>query len=621
MTKERLKLKLLDQELRAAVALLKDDLAIDFVEDGLSVSVVLVDEQKIKVTESQEGLEIQAQDRPHVIQALSLMSLRHSQGKPLVFEQSYAFERNGIMIDNSRNAVMTVETSKALLRKLALMGHSWCMLYLEDVYEITDEPYFGAFRGRYSKEELKELDRYALQLGIELFPAIQTLAHLNQFVFWEHEAAKYLDIDDILNVNRPETKALLEKMLSHLMECFTSKRIHLGMDEAYNLGRGSYLDEVGLEEKPAIMLKHLNFLVEVCQDQGLLPIIWDDMFFSHYSKISEGQADYQIPAGIGLMYWDYYHNTPEHYAARFDERQEIADEVLFAGGAWRWSGFTPHHQKTLLTTKPALTTAKAKGVKQVIATAWGDDGSETPFYVVMFGLVLYAYLDAHDVYDEAEFDTWLQHYTEQSLAEWLLQGELDLLPELDLESYVDVTPSKYFLYQDLLLPTFMSYIEDLGIDYGAHMERLAKHFSELETGYRQMNQFYAKYAETLALKWDLPLLIWQAYHQDDRERLALIVKEQLPALKQLLTELLAARRLVWLQEAKAFGLEVLDYRFGAMIIRVDIVSERLQAYLDGDIDVIEELLEPRLAYDPRQDKRAMSYNRTASIMSRSRYSW
>lgn len=621
MTKERLKLKLLDQELRAAVALLKDDLAIDFVEEGLSVSVVLVDEQKIKVTESQEGLEIQAQDRPHVIQALSLMSLRHRQGKSLAFQQSYAFERNGIMIDNSRNAVMTVETSKALLRKLALMGHSWCMLYLEDVYEITDEPYFGAFRGRYSKEELKELDRYALQLGIELFPAIQTLAHLNQFVFWEHEAAKYLDIDDILNVNRPETKALLEKMLSHLMECFTSKRIHLGMDEAYNLGRGSYLDEVGLEEKPAIMLKHLNFLVEVCQDQGLLPIIWDDMFFSHYSKISEGQADYQIPAGIGLMYWDYYHNTPEHYAARFDERQEIADEVLFAGGAWRWSGFTPHHQKTLLTTKPALTTAKAKGVKQVIATAWGDDGSETPFYVVMFGLVLYAYLDAHEVYDEAEFDTWLQHYTEQSLAEWLLQGELDLLPELDLESYVDVTPSKYFLYQDLLLPTFMSYIEDLGIDYGAHMERLAKHFSELETGYRQMNQFYAKYAETLALKWDLPLLIWQAYHQDDRERLALIVKEQLPALKQLLTELLAARRLVWLQEAKAFGLEVLDYRFGAMIIRVDIVSERLQAYLDGDIDVIEELLEPRLAYDPRQDKRAMSYNRTAGIMSRSRYSW
>lgn len=58
-----------------------------------------------------------------------------------------------------------------------------------------------------------------------------------------------------------------------------------------------------------------------------------------------------------------------------------------------------------------------------------------------------------------------------------------------------------------------------------------------------------------------------------------------------------------------------------MIIRVDIVAERLQAYLNGELEVIEELLEPRVAFDPRQNKRAMSYNRTASIMSRSRYSW
>lgn len=621
MTKELLKLRILDQELMAAVSLLKDDLAIEFVAKGLAVSYVQIDETKIKVLETKEGLEIHANDRPHFIQALSLISLRHSQGKALAFEQNYSFKRNGIMIDNSRNAVMTVEATKGIMRKLALMGHSWCMLYLEDVYEITDEPYFGALRGRYSKEELKELDRFAVQLGIELFPAIQTLAHLNQFVFWEHEAAKYLDIDDILNVNRPETKVLLEKMLRNLTECFTSKRIHLGMDEAYNLGRGSYLDEVGLEEKTSIMLKHLDFLVDVCQEQELLPIIWDDMFFSHYSKISDDQVGYQIPAGVGLMYWDYYHNTVEYYTDRIEERQQIADEVLFAGGAWRWSGFTPHHQKTLLTTKPALATAKAKGVKQVIATAWGDDGSETPFYVIMFGLVLYAYLDAHESYDETEFNVWLKHYTDQSLEEWLIQGELDLLPELDVVEYIDVTPSKYFLYQDLLLPTFMSYIEDLDIDYGAHMTRLTKYFAELETGYSEMNQFYSKYAETLALKWDLPLLIWKAYHDNDRKVLESIVKDKLPALKILLIDLLEARRLVWLQESKAFGLEVLDYRFGAMIIRVDIVAQRLQAYLAGDIEVIEELIEARLPYDPRQDKRAMSYNRTASIMSRSRYSW
>lgn len=616
----KLTLHVKDAELLRIVKSLDSELQIEWDENGVLVEYVPIDELKIEVEEKADSIIIKANDRPHFLQALSLISLRYNQGLALSFEQRYHFERNGVMIDNSRNAVMNIATTKQLLRKLAVMGHSWCMLYLEDVYEISDEPYFGAYRGRYSKAELKELDKYAQQFGIELFPAIQTLAHLNQFVFWEHEAAKYLDIDDILNVNRSETKNLLDKMLGSLQECFTSKRIHLGMDEAYNLGRGSYLDEVGLEAKTTIMLKHLNFLVDLCQKNGLKPIIWDDMFFSHYSKIKDGD-DYQIPSGVGLMYWDYYHTEYNHYIERFEERSKIAEEVLFAGGAWRWQGFTPHHMKTLLTTQAALAACKNQKVKQVIATAWGDDGSETPFYVILFGLTLFAYLDANEEYVEEEFNQWLVHYTGQTYEQWMRQGELDLLPEFSALDYIDVTPSKYFLYQDLLLPTFMTYIENLEVDYGEHMKILASEFSSLEVGHTLVNQFYAKYAETLALKWDLPLVIWQAYQDDKIELLQEIVKDKLPQLRKLLNELLEARRALWLDESKPFGLEILEYRFGAMIIRIDAVVSRLEEYLNGEIDILEELEEPRLPYDPRQNKQAISYNRTASIMSRSRYSW
>lgn len=47
-----------------------------------------------------------------------------------------------------------------------------------------DEPYFGAYRGRYSAAEIREMDDYAQKFGVELVPCIQTLAHLHNALKW-----------------------------------------------------------------------------------------------------------------------------------------------------------------------------------------------------------------------------------------------------------------------------------------------------------------------------------------------------------------------------------------------------------------------------------------------------
>lgn len=71
------------------------------------------------------------------------------------------FKYRCVMIDNSRNAVMNMTTAKKMIDCLAKMGFNSLMLYTEDTYEVDGHPYFGYLRGRYSKEELKELDAYA----------------------------------------------------------------------------------------------------------------------------------------------------------------------------------------------------------------------------------------------------------------------------------------------------------------------------------------------------------------------------------------------------------------------------------------------------------------------------
>lgn len=91
-------------------------------------------------------------------------------------EKSYL----GVMLDCSRNAVWNVSAVKRYMDALKKMGYNMLMLYTEDTYEVDNNPKFWYLRGRYSKDEMKELVSYGDKVGIEMIPCIQTLAHLNQ---------------------------------------------------------------------------------------------------------------------------------------------------------------------------------------------------------------------------------------------------------------------------------------------------------------------------------------------------------------------------------------------------------------------------------------------------------
>ena len=138
----------------------------------------------------------------------------------------------GVMLDCSRNAVMTADSVKKYVKIIAKMGYDTLMLYTEDTFEVDNEPLFGYLRGRYSKAELKEIDKFCIDNGIELVPCIQTLAHLNCMFKWR-EYDEMRDCDDIVLIDEPRTYRLIENIMSTVAECFTSRRIHIGMDEAY----------------------------------------------------------------------------------------------------------------------------------------------------------------------------------------------------------------------------------------------------------------------------------------------------------------------------------------------------------------------------------------------------
>ena len=132
-------------------------------------------------------------------------------------QETVYFERNGFMLDCSRNAVFTVEKVKSVIRTLAKMGMNVLMLYTEDTYEVPGEPYFGSYRGRYIKAEIQEMDAYASMFGIELVPCIQTLAHLHNALKWPGKN-EIKDSTDVLIVGKEETYTFIEKLLQSVKE-------------------------------------------------------------------------------------------------------------------------------------------------------------------------------------------------------------------------------------------------------------------------------------------------------------------------------------------------------------------------------------------------------------------
>ena len=80
------------------------------------------------------------------------------------------FESMGLMVDCSRNAVLNVESIKKLIDLMNIMGYDSLQLYTEDTYEVEGEPYFGYKRGKYSINEIQEIDEYAKSKNVKLIP-------------------------------------------------------------------------------------------------------------------------------------------------------------------------------------------------------------------------------------------------------------------------------------------------------------------------------------------------------------------------------------------------------------------------------------------------------------------
>lgn len=169
------------------------------------------DQPGLRVNIKHDSVIIEYQRTIDAFRALGRLLGQESPGSTAFTEQS-RFIFTPVMIDVSRNGVLLPEAVKKYIRSLALLGINALTLYTEDSYEVPSEPFFGYLRGSYSHEELADLDAYAASFGIEMFPCIQTLGHLAQFLQWPANE-RFVDTEQILLAGEPETYDLIDRLI------------------------------------------------------------------------------------------------------------------------------------------------------------------------------------------------------------------------------------------------------------------------------------------------------------------------------------------------------------------------------------------------------------------------
>ena len=503
----------------------------------------------------------------------------------------------GVMLDCSRNAVPNMQSAKHFIDCLEKMGYNTLMYYTEDTYEVENEPYFGYLRGRFTAEELRELDAYSEAHGIELVPCVQTLAHLRTAFRWS-AYTPINDTADILLMDDERTYLLIENIFRSLRACFKTDQVHIGMDEAHMMGLGKYLDQHGFCDRRKIFLRHLNRVCRIADKYGFRPMIWHDMLFASTkdrAESDEALAEFrkQLPENLAVVYWNYYNTDEATYRAGVNKSKKLGDKAVFAGGVWTWSGFVPANRTTFAVTKPALDACRKEGITDVLFTMWGDDGAEcSPFSVLptlWYAAELYRGNDDIESIKAKFYELFGESYDDV-----LSMGELNL--PLNIKREVHVCSAKVMLYNDVLLGIFDPSIPDDAEEKYADFEKHFAACAERDGRFAPHFRVCAELAHVLRLKARIGIELRAAYKADDREALKKLAA-RLTETAQAMREFLSAFRALWMSEKRPHGFDVQDIRLGGAVTRVESAARRVSDYANGKIERIDELEETLLPDD------------------------
>ncbi|GAC1316240.1 MAG: hypothetical protein NVSMB12_12800 [Acidimicrobiales bacterium] len=274
----------------------------------------------------------------------------------------------GVMLDLSRDKVPTMATLRALVDRLASWKVNHLQLYTEHTFAYRDHPEVHAAASPLTAAEILELDELCRARHIELVPNQNCLGHMNRWLCHDRYRPLAVAPDGFvdpfgmrrppmtLEPRDPASLELVRSLLAELLPLFSSRRVHVGLDEAWELPRARVDDYLAwmaaLRQAPELREREM--------------LVWGDMV--------SGQPDLlaRLPSGVTVCEWGYDDSYP------FDERTAAlaGAGVPFwvAPGTSSWLSILGRLSNATSTCQNAMRAALAHGACGWLITDWGDQG-------------------------------------------------------------------------------------------------------------------------------------------------------------------------------------------------------------------------------------------------------
>ena len=346
------------------------------------------------------GIEICASDpvgATHAIRTLTQLWPAAGGGLPcLVIRDWPDFSRRGFMLDISRDRVPTVESLRELVDQMAALKLNVLQLYMEHTFAFRDHEQVWRDASPLTAEEIQRLDAYCAARGVELVPNQNSFGHMERWL--KHPAYRqFAEREDGGGTLLPNeaTATFVGSLYDELLPCFRSRRIHIGCDETFDLGKGRSRELCETQGVGRVYLAHVQRLLADLRGRGHHVEFWGDIVLQHPELIDE------LPRqGVTALAW--YYEAPRdpkslpdalvETLARFGWTRELmagfsghAPAFEAAGvpfqvcpGTSSWNSFVGRWTNARDNIRDALDWGLRSGAEGMLLTDWGDNGHLQP---------------------------------------------------------------------------------------------------------------------------------------------------------------------------------------------------------------------------------------------------
>ena len=294
------------------------------------------------------------------------------------------FSHRGVLLDISRDKVLTMETLYALVDLLSEWKINQFQLYTEHTFAYRHHREVWENASPMTGEEVMALDAYCRQRFMELVPNQNSFGHLRRWLKYpryRHLAetpagfqSPWGDDPFSLCPLEPGSLELLAELYDELLPHFSSRQFNVGCDETFDLGQGR--SRAACEER-GVGRVYLEFLLKIhqlVQRHGRTMQFWGDIIVHYPDLISE------LPKDVIALEWGYEADHP--FAKDGEKFAQAGVPYYICPGTSSWNAIAGRTANALgnlwnaAESGQALRRAqdKAHGAIGYLITDWGDNG-------------------------------------------------------------------------------------------------------------------------------------------------------------------------------------------------------------------------------------------------------